>query len=178
MSFKFSLRYYLFIITILISGFSTINAQENSSEVTTYYFIRHAEKVKKNSENKNPNLTKQGLARAENWIVIFENVPFDIIYSTKYNRTIQTAEPTANAKNLEIQYYNPNDLYNVDFQKQTNHKTVLIVGHSNTTPQFVNDILGEPKYSDIDENNNSNLYILTISGKTKSSTLLKIPFKK
>jgi broad specificity phosphatase PhoE len=171
-------RNYFILILLAVCCYSTLNAQENTSETTTYYFIRHAEKVRKNPDNKNPDLTKQGIARADNWSVVFENIHFDLIYSTKYNRTIQTAEPTAKKQQLEIQYYSANDLYNGDFQKQTNGKTVLIVGHSNTTPQFANDILGENKYSEIEDNNNSNLYILTIIGKEKNCILLKIPFDK
>jgi broad specificity phosphatase PhoE len=175
---QFLKRNYFVLLVLIFSYSSTLKAQENTSETTTYYFIRHAEKDRSNAENKNPNLTKLGIARAENWSVVFENVPFDFIYSTKYNRTIQTAEPTAKKQQLEIQYYSPNQLYSTDFQQQTKHKTVLIVGHSNTTPQFVNDILGEQKYPEIEDDNNSNLYILTIVGTTKNCILLKIPFEK
>jgi broad specificity phosphatase PhoE len=171
-------RYYFLFFILFSITFSELAAQENSSEITTYYFIRHAEKIRKDPENKNPYLTKKGLERAENWSKVFENVAFDEIYSTKFNRTIQTAEPTAKSQQLEIQYYSPNDLYNADFQKKTMYKTVLVVGHSNTTPQFVNDILGKNEYSEIEDNNNSNLYILTIIGKSKSCVLLKIPFEK
>ena len=167
-------KFILFIYVVLYSTF--IVAQEN--ENTTYYFIRHAEKIRTNKTNKNPDLTKQGTCRAENWSVVFESVDFDIIYSTKYNRTIQTATPTALKKQLEIQYYSPSNLYDVDFKAKTKGKTVLVVGHSNTTPQFVNDILGKHIYENIDDSNNDNLYIVTISGTIKSSTLLRIPYSK
>jgi len=153
-----------------------VNVQAQENETTTYYFIRHAEKVRTDKLNKNPDLTKQGKNRAENWSVVFKNVDFNIIYSTKYNRTIQTAEPTAKSKELEIQFYNPSHLYDPDFQVKTKGKTVLIVGHSNTTPLFVNDILREEKYQQIDDKNNANLYIITISGVYKNSMLLKIPY--
>ena len=53
-------------------------------------------------------------------------------------------------------------------------KTVLVVGHSNTTPQFVNAILGVDRYSDIQDNNNANLYIVTRIKEETSSVLLKI----
>jgi len=162
----------LLFIVVLYS--TTFFAQEN--ETTTYYFIRHAEKVRKDKTNKNPDLTKEGKNRAENWSLVFENIDFDLVYSTKYNRTIQTAEPTAKKKELEIQFYNPSHLYDPDFQSKTKGKTVLVVGHSNTTPLFVNDILGKEKYLQIDDKNNANLYILTISGNHKNSILLKIPY--
>ena len=61
-----------------------------------------------------------------------------------------------------------------NFKKDTNGKTVLIVGHSNTTPIFTNGLIGEKKYKMIDESNNANLYIVTISKDSKTSTLLKV----
>lgn len=147
-------------------------AQEN--ELTTYYFIRHAEKVRTDKANKNPNLTEKGNDRAENWNAVFKNVKFDFIYSTNYNRTIQTATPTAKSNDLEIQLYNPRELYSDHFKQKTTGKTVLIVGHSNTTPLFVNKIISKEKYGDIDDTNNSNLYIVTISKESVSAILLKI----
>ena len=62
----------------------------------------------------------------------------------------------------------------MNFKLKTTGKTVLVVGHSNTTPQFANDILGEEKYPEINDDNNGNLYIVTIQNKNKSSILLKI----
>lgn len=165
----------LIFLLIFIASITTY-AQENNT--TTYYLIRHAEKIRTDKDNKNPNLSNQGLSRAKNWSEVFENIDFDFIYSTKYNRTIQTAQPTANRENLEIQFYTPNSLYNAHFKETTKGKTVLIVGHSNTTPQLVNKILGTHKYDDIDDNNNANLYIITINNTQKSSTLIKVPYTK
>lgn len=157
---------------LIVLSVLKINAQE--SEVTTYYFIRHAEKERTDVTNENPNLTEKGQQRAENWSAVFKNVDFDLVYSTNYNRTIQTAIPTSESKNLEIQFYNPKELYSEDFKLKTKNKTVLVVGHSDTTPLFVNTILGTKKYIDIDDNNNSNLYIITIYNNSISDILLTI----
>ena len=175
-NFKYSVM-KKYILAFIISCI-TLNFYAQESSPSTYYFIRHAEKDRSDKTNKNPELTEKGNNRAKNWSIVFENVDFDLIYSTKYNRTIQTAEPTATRQNIEIQYYSPSQLNDEDFKLKTNGKTVLVVGHSNTTPQFVNDILGDLKYSDIDDKNNANLYVLTILGKTKNCVLIKIPYKK
>ncbi|WP_456420765.1 SixA phosphatase family protein [Lutibacter sp.] len=169
------MKYYFFLLLILIN-ISSVKSQQKKSNITTYYLIRHAEKNRTENTNKNPNLTEKGIKRAKNWSVVFKNIPFDIIYSTNYNRTKQTAEPTAKSKNLEIQYYNPKELYDEKFKFKTTGKTVLVVGHSNTTPQFVNKIIGEEKYADIDDLNNSNLYIITIINDVKTAILLKIEY--
>ena len=160
-------------LLLFVFAFTFITAC-SSDETTTYYLIRHAEKDRTDKTNKNPDLNRVGLERAIKWANRFKNVPFDAIYSTNYNRTIQTAKQTADSKSLKIIKYNPSKMYDSIFQQETKGKTVLIVGHSNTTPAFVNKILGEKKYEDIDDNNNANLYIVTISGDKKTSVVEKV----
>ena len=156
---------YIFIFTSLLS---------NAQEVTTYYFIRHAEKLRVDKTDRNPNLNSKGLKRAEAWKEIFSNISFDAIYSTDYTRTRLTAKPTADSKNLPILIYNPRDMYSKAFQNLTKGKTILVVGHSNTTNVFANKVVGFEKYQEIKDNNNSNLYIVTLTDKKASSVLLKI----
>ena len=139
--------------------------------IATYYLIRHAEKDRSDKTNRNPELTEEGLQRAENWANHFKDLKFDAVYSTDYNRTKQTAMPTATANNVELQFYNPSDMKIEEFIKNTKGKTVLIVGHSNTTPKFANGLLGEEKYEDIADDNNANLYIVTITKNGKTSQL-------
>jgi broad specificity phosphatase PhoE len=156
---------YIFIFTSLLS---------NAQEVTTYYFIRHAEKLRVDKTDRNPNLNSKGFKRAEAWKEVFSNISFDAIYSTDYTRTRLTAKPTADSKNLPILIYNPRDMYSKTFQNQTEGKTILVVGHSNTTNVFANKVLGFDKYEEIKDNNNSNLYIVTVMNGNSSSILLQI----
>lgn len=156
---------YIFIFTSLLS---------NAQEVTTYYFIRHAEKLRVDKTDRNPNLNLKGFKRAEAWKEVFSNISFDAIYSTDYTRTKLTAKPTADSKKLPILIYNPRDMYSKAFQNQTKGKTILVVGHSNTTNVFANKVIGFDKYQEIKDDNNSNLYIVTLTDKKASSVLLKI----
>ncbi len=162
------------IFLVLIVFCFSINLFGQNDKVTTYYLIRHAEKVATDKSDKDPHLNSIGFERAEYWSKVFKNVDFDLIYSTNYNRTKQTAQSTAKSKNLEVKLYDPKDLYNPDFQLKTKGKTVLIVGHSNSTPQFVNKIINKEKYHQIDEDNNSNLYIITITENVITDILLCI----
>ena len=163
-------KFLIFFLVVFLS--IQVNAQESNK--TTYYLIRHAEKLRTDKTNRNPELAEKGINRAENWNTVFKNVKFDFVYATNYNRTIQTATPTAKNNKLEVKKYDPRDLYNNNFKSVTKGKTVLIVGHSNTTPLFVNKIIGFDKYPAIDDHNNSNLYIITIIEDTISDVLLKI----
>ena len=143
-------------------------------EISTYYLIRHAEKDRSNSSNRNPDLSEIGVERAKKWSEVMSHIDFDAVYSTKYNRTMQTATPTAERNNLDIQSYDPRKMYDAKFQKETKGQTVLIVGHSNTTPFFVNKILKEEKFDEMDDDNNSNLYIVTVTKDARTCVLLRI----
>ena len=151
----------LFCLTITLSACA--QETETQQEGSTYYFIRHAEKDRSDNTNKDPHLIEKGVLRAAKWSLVLENVKFDMVYSTDYNRTKETAQPTAEKNNVEITIYNPRNIDAKKFLEETKGKTVLVVGHSNTTPMFVNAVIGNDKYEQIDDSNNANLYIVTVS---------------
>jgi 2,3-bisphosphoglycerate-dependent phosphoglycerate mutase len=142
------------------------------NKTTTYYFIRHAEKV---DDSKNPDLSPIGNERALLWSSIFSDINFDTIYSTNFNRTMQTAMPVSSIKNITIIKYDPKTIDIQKFKDQNLGKNVLIVGHSNSTPDFVNKIINQKKYTAIDEKTFGNLYIVTINGEIITYQLLKLP---
>jgi 2,3-bisphosphoglycerate-dependent phosphoglycerate mutase len=160
-------------IALFIFIFTVFNSC-TSGETTTYYLIRHAEKDRTDTSNKNPNLNLKGLERAEKWASYFKNIELDAVYSTNYNRTQQTARPTAGSKELVIQSYNPSKMFDNLFQQNTKGKTVLIVGHSNTTPVFANKIVREKKYDNMNDHDNASLYIVRLSGGEVSSKIEKV----
>lgn len=133
--------------------------KENTS---VFYFFRHAEKDRTDLTNKNPSLTTQGLERASKWAVFFKDKKIDAVYSTKYKRTLQTALPIAKEQNLEIINYTPKLLISEKFIANNKGKNIVIVGHSNTTPELVNTLLGEKIYDDILDQDNNDLFIVTL----------------
>jgi broad specificity phosphatase PhoE len=165
------MKYFILLFALLISSITSF-AQE--SEVTTYYLIRHAEKDRSNPSEKNPHLDADGLKRADNWNAILSNITFDAVYSSDYHRTKETAKPTALRNNLDVTIYNPSTINIQEFAKNTNGKTVLVVGHSNTIPAFVNGLIGSKKYKDIDDAVSGHLYIVTIIGDKIHDQLLVI----
>ena len=165
----------LLLIAFVLPSFAQETEKEIKKETSTYYFIRHAEKDRSDPNNKNPNLIQKGILRAAKWSYVLGSVQFDAIYSTDYNRTKQTAAPTAEIQNIKVQLYDPRNIDAKAFLEETKGQTVLVVGHSNTTPMFVNALLGSQKYDDIKDDNNANLYIVTISGSGEiSDTFLLI----
>ncbi|MEC5165489.1 2,3-bisphosphoglycerate-dependent phosphoglycerate mutase [Flavobacterium sp. PL11] len=139
--------------------------------ITTYYFIRHAEKI---DDSKNPDLSNTGLERAKSWNQLFSQIKFDVIYSTDYNRTLQTVEPIAISQNIKTTIYDPKTVDINKFIKKNLGKKVLIVGHSNTIPKFINQIIDQEVYKDIEDNTFGNLYIVHIFQNEISHQLLKL----
>lgn len=162
----------IFVICLLC--FSSFAQEAPEQQETTYFFIRHAEKDLSDPTNRNPNLTETGRNRAENWSKVFADTMIDFVYSTDYLRTQQTAAPIAKSKNLVITPYDPKNLYDQEFQSKTKGKTSIIVGHSNTTPTFVNKILAQKKYVGIDEKEHGKLFIIKIKGNTITDVILTI----
>ncbi len=130
---------------------------KNRSEAQ-FIFVRHAEKRKED----NPRLTEEGTARAKVLSQLLEKVEIDRVYSTDYRRTMETATPTAENKNLKIMEYDPRDLAGFSKSILENHSehTLLIVGHSNTTPTLINHVLGEERVEKILETDYDNLFIV------------------
>ncbi len=128
--------------------------------MTTYYFIRHAEKEFDGTFN--PSLTKKGHQRAKFWADFFKDKGIEMVYCTELKRTQQTAAPLLKMLNIDFKYYDSSALYDSVFQKETKGKTVLIVGHQDSTPTFVNRIIKERAYSYIKGNNFANLYTIQI----------------
>ena len=149
------MRHYLLIICFALFSVDLVAQKELESQTTTYYFIRHAEKDRSNPSEKDAHLTEEGHKRAENWRAILQHVPFDAVYATDYHRTKQTGQPTATKNGLDILTYNVNTSYDETFKTATKGKTVLVIGHSNTIPDFVNAVIGSEKYDEIDDANNA-----------------------
>jgi len=139
-------------------------------QTTTIFFIRHAEKT---DQSKNPDLSKKGQERAQHWNTVFAQVPLKAIYSTPYLRTIQTATPTATSKNLPVITYDHKDISLEKLQKEHRGQSILIVGHSNTTPDLINKLINQNFYLPIEDTVFGNLYILTINGNEISHLLLQ-----
>lgn len=166
------------ILIVLVAQFvfsSCTHKTESKEEVSTYYLIRHAEKDLSDKTNRNPDLTEEGLQRAKNWAKHFKDIKFDAVYSSNTIRTKKTALPTAKANQIELQLHNPNDINIEEFKIQTKGKTVLIVGHSNTTPTITNRLFGGHDFAEISEDNYSNLYIVTLTKDSKNVQLSVVP---
>ena len=146
----------------------------SSQGCSEFFLIRHAEKDRTNPDNKNPNLNEKGKLRALKWVEVFKKLELDKIYSTNYYRTLETVKPISKKIKKKISFYSASKINYDKFLADNYNKKVLIVGHSNTIPVFVNGLIKQKIYDQIDDRNNSNLYIVKICHNSISHNLLYI----
>ena len=157
---------------LLLTIFLAFSIPEN--DCSTFYLIRHAEKVRINKTDRDPALNEKGMIRALNWRDFFIDKDISKIYSTNYKRTLETVKPIEVAMGLTAILYSPSSIDYKNFISSNKGEIVLVVGHSNTIPEFVNELINDQVYSQIDDLNNSNLYIVNLCDSSISHRLIKV----
>ena len=173
--------YKIIVYKYILSSFfliSILSCNYTKENCTNIYLIRHAEKIRSDKNEKDPLLNKTGLLRAQKWSEIFEKIEIEKILSTNTKRTISTVIPTSTDKEIEIEIYSPDKIDYESFLKENKGRKVLIVGHSNTIPETTNKLIKNNFYSDIEDNNNSNLYYINICKGIISHELLYYPMER
>lgn len=138
------------------------------AEPSMIYLVRHGEKA---AEGKDPDLTEQGKARAENIATILHRAGIANIYSSTTNRTKQTAQPLAARSGLEVQTYDPSAPKALVQKVKAQNGAVLVVGHSNTLPELVRLFGGTPG-ADIADKEYDRLYQLIVGPNGEITTVL------
>ncbi|MDZ7897096.1 MAG: phosphoglycerate mutase family protein [Arcicella sp.] len=137
-------------IFLLVLGFNfTVKCQT----VTTFYLVRHAEKVTSDPSNKDPLLTENGQKRALFLVKKLKNKKLSAIYSTDFQRTKLTAKPIADKQKLEVQLYNPKQVksWASTLLQENKGGKILIVGHSNTVLETIEALGGKRPFAEIME---------------------------
>lgn len=152
------MRNLFFIIILCFTGAPLMS--EVDQNCTSFSLIRNAKKIRDNSMNTHPWLNPDVLTRSKKWKEVFKNIKINKIFTTNLHRTVETVLPLAQRRGLEIDYYTRSKVFYENFFKHNIKESVQIVGYINTTPQFVNSLVGEDYHSVIEDNNNSNLHIV------------------
>ena len=122
-----------FLFLVLILGLQSCGSWKDRG-IYTIYLVRHSEKeVSASMYGSDPPLTPCGKKRSESLSNFLKDVPLEVIYSTDYTRTKNTALPTAQLKGLDIQQYDGEALEDFSKVLLRRKKDALVVGHSNTT---------------------------------------------
>jgi len=137
---------------------------------TTFIVLRHAETTGIGSD---PALSADGLLRADELLRALKNVQIGAVYSSNYNRTRQTAQPTANDKGLTVQIYDPANQTPLINTVLASHKggAVLVLGHSNTAPALLNLLTGTNAYPQLPDSQYDNIYVVTVFEKGRAEVV-------
>lgn len=165
----------LLLCVALLSGFATFASPAatpaDSSSFVTIVLVRHAEKA---SADPDTELSEAGLARAKRLATLLKDFNFSEIYSTPFKRTRGTIGVIAQQQKKEIADYKTNDLKAfADTLRTKWGKTILVAGHSNTTPNLVNALLQAERFSQLDDAEYGKVFLVTIhkSGATQVNVL-------
>lgn len=133
------------------------------------FLVRHAEKQ---TVGEAPALTEAGNARAQALAGLLRDAGIEAVYSTDYRRTRDTAAPVASGLGLDITIYNPAKLGDLAADLDRRCARCLVVGHSNTTPELVGLLGGDPGPPIDEASEYDRLYIVTIGADGAVSTVL------
>ena len=132
----------------------------------TVILLRHAEKNKAEEETSpDPNLSPEGVARAQRLVGTIGGYDPDAIFSTAFKRTRGTVAPLASrgAVRMMSQYYDHRNLKQIaDLVLQGKFQRVVIVGHNTTTPALANLLIGQEKYKALAESEYDKIWIIKI----------------
>lgn len=144
-----------FILILLVSLFSFAAL----ATPTTLILSRHAEK----GPGDNPDLTKEGKDRAKALTKLTHLYNIVQVYSSNTRRTVATAEPIAKEMNLQVNTtFKANQFESMvaDIAKKFAGKTVMVVGHSDTVPEFLNYLTKSKSFKEIEISDYSNLFVV------------------
>ncbi|MCF6300739.1 MAG: histidine phosphatase family protein [Proteobacteria bacterium] len=151
----------LFILSLAVS-FNVFSA--------TIYLVRHAEKA----QGDDPSLTEKGQQRAKQLAYLLEHANITQIYSTHYKRAMQTAKPLAEKIQVSIEHYDPKQLDEFSEKLKSAKTNVLIVGHSNSTPQLVK-LLSDEVIKPMSEDDYGDVYQISFFSGQQTFQHFQIP---
>ena len=122
--------------------------------------VRHAEKVDASAD---PDLSAEGKERAQRLAKKIGKFRPKEIYSTDFKRTRDTVQPLATKRHVQIQVYDPRKAQELaDKILKSEHKRVLVSGHSNTIPGLAN-LLGKKElFKNLEDSEYGAIWVIRI----------------
>lgn len=144
-----SILYLLFTVIMLVSC-----RQKNY-----IYIVRHAEKS--DEPKADPYLTKEGRQRAISLKKKLQKKHIQYIFSTKFNRTRETATPLGSEIGVSIYPYGTDTLAKFIKSVFAIKKNILIVGHSNSVITMLDSFHVAHSIKQIPDDRYGDMFIIT-----------------
>jgi phosphohistidine phosphatase SixA len=172
-------RSFLPLASLLLAALPSLlapSAAGAQSDATVVYLVRHAERAEDGTSD--PVISLPGWDRSRLLAEMLADAGLTNIHTTDLRRTRGTGRPTAEAQGLDMDLYDPRDLAAFAERLRGMPGRHLVLGHSNTTPQLVSFLGGEPG-DPIEELEYDRLYIVTLSDEGASTVLIRFgsPFE-
>ena len=167
-------RNFLLVLLVASAGGLSATAMAQAPVVTTVIVVRHAEKA--NQPANDPPLTPAGKERAKALATAVKDAGVTAVITTQFQRTRQTAEPTAAEFHLTPEVVAAKgsvaDHAAAVAQAVMLHAggTILVVEHSNTVADVVA-ALGAPRPADVCDAEYDRMEIVTIQWGGKAGVI-------
>lgn len=138
---------------------NNVGPSQDNVPQTTIYLVRHADRVESVDA-----LNDLGVKRAEDLKRAMRKNNIQHIFSSDYTRTKQTAAPLAEALKLSTKIYDAGNLPALVKKIKDHHRNqnILIVGHSNTTPEMANLFGVKPKLNNLPHETYHKIYKINL----------------
>jgi len=143
-------------------------------EETLVILVRHAERADDGgmAGEEDPHLSGAGAERAVALAEVLKGAGLTHIHSSDYLRTRETAAPIAGATGLPVAIYDARALDSLAATLRATPGRHLVVGHSNSTPELVGALGGDP-HGEIDSMEYDRLYLLILRRRGTETVLLR-----
>jgi broad specificity phosphatase PhoE len=138
-------------------------------EATVVYLVRHAEKA---PVGEDPELAPQGVDRAAALAELLRDAGITAVHITDFRRTRGTAAPAAVQLGLAIRDYHWDDMDALVAAIRNEGGRHLVVGHSDTTPELVGLLGGDPGAPIDEPTEYDRLYVVTLGPDGTVTTVL------
>lgn len=164
-------RFLLFPVLTLLAACQTPRA---SQEETLVFLVRHAERADDGgmASQEDPPLSADGMERAEALSRMLEDAGITHVHASDYLRTRETAAPLAGVTGLTVSIYDVRNLEAFAAELRATPGRHLVVGHSNSTPELVSALGGDP-HGEIETMEYDRLYLLWVGGNGSRTALLR-----
>ena len=163
-------------VLLLVLLFSILAACQPRSgrEEVLVFLVRHAERADDGgmAPEEDPPLSVAGRERAQALASLLEDAGITHVHTSDYQRTRETAAPLAAATGLSASTYDVRDLGPFAVELLATPGRHLVVGHSNSTPELVTALGGDP-HGEIATMEYDRLYVLSVGEEGVRTILLR-----
>lgn len=137
------------------------------------FLVRHAERQDQSTDSPLSNIGRERAARLARML---KDSGITVIYTTQFQRTVQTAAPIAERLGVKPVVVASTDRTGVARRilSENGNDTVLVVGHSNSVPEVIK-ALGYVPEIRIADDEHDNIFLL-MPGPSGSVTLIRLRF--